>query len=273
LKALLLFCNDRGRKTEAEIEQEDPAAAIDPEDFNKLSRRFGADFECRGLRVLDVGCGVGELAISMAQAGAHVTGIDVDASRIRRATALARGVELEGSVRFVHGNFLEFEADTKFDRVLSLEAFEHIPDPDRFLPKMAELLGDGGKILSVFGPLWLSPYGPHQYGFTRFPWVHLFFPERVVIAARRITYRPTDPATRYEDIRGGLNRLTVAKFRRFAAEAGLRFERFSTNPQLRGPVLRAINGAVARIPFLDEFFTHTILCVLVPSGQRDNRGG
>ena len=264
LRLLLVLCSDRGKRSEAEIDETAPPGEVNPEDFDKLTARFGDDFHVKDLRVLDVGCGSGDLAISMAGAGADATGIDIDKARIRQARERSEGLDLAGSARFVHRDFLEFEDASGFDRVMSLEAFEHIPRPGRFLPKMVELLRPGGKILSVFGPMWLSPFGGHQDGYTKFPWLHLLFPEAVALTARRLMYRPTDPATRWEDIRGGLNRITVRHFVEMVDAAGLEFDRFDINPQITHPALRGLNRVATGNPFVREFFSHTVLCVMQP---------
>lgn len=58
-----------------------------------------------GLRVLDVGCGRGEVAIAMADLGASVVGIDYDAERIAEALRLAR--DDRSGARFVVGDAAE----------------------------------------------------------------------------------------------------------------------------------------------------------------------
>lgn len=270
LKLLLPFCNSRARKTEAEIDAEPPSSTVDSTGFHKLLARFGTDLSVDGLRVLDAGCGSGDLAISLAaRAGAEVVGVDIDGKRIALARAKAQRAGAADRAAFVHEGLLEYQPDRLFDRIVSVEAFEHIPEPERFLPKMRELLAPGGEILSIFGPLWLSPYGPHQYGFTRFPWLHLAFPERVVLTARRMTFRPTDPATRYNDIRGGLNRMTVARFKRAAHAAGLRFEYLTYNPQLLTGPAKLTSAALTALPGVREFFAHTVMCVMTSVDAAD----
>jgi SAM-dependent methyltransferase len=262
LRILLPFCSDSRRKTESEIDAEPASITVDRKDLGRVGGYFGEDFVHEGLRVLDIGCGTGDLALAMAERGADVTGIDIDAARIRQAKEKVRGKRLSGMIRLFHADFLSYHTDERFDRIISLEAFEHIRQPDLFLPKMAELLSPQGKILSFFGPLWRSPYGAHMRGFTKLPWFHLCFPERVVLSARRIMFRPTDPATRYAEIRGGLNKMTVNMFKSYARIAGLRFNRFEINPQFRSPLLRRLNKALSSLPVVKEIMAHSVLCVL-----------
>jgi len=254
--------SDANRRTEEEIDGDIDDTELRRGVFNKISQRFGPDFDIAGKRVLEIGCGVGDLAICMAEVGAQVTALDIDAARIEQAELKRIAAGVGQSVLFVHADFLNFEGDAVFDRIVALESFEHLPAPERFLKKMAGLLTPGGKILSVWGPTWLSPFGAHLGGFTRIPWVHLLFPEQVVLAVRRAMYRPTDPAKRYEEVRGGLNRMTVAHFRECVAEAGLVLDRFEVNPQFVREPLRTINRLVTAVPRLGEFLSHTVLAVI-----------
>jgi hypothetical protein len=99
-------------------------------------------------------------------------------------------------------------------------------------------------------------------GFTRLPWVNLLFPERDVMAVRSL-YRH-DGATRYEDIEGGLNRMTVARFERLMQESGMRVE------SLR---LFSVKGlpAVTKIPIVRELMTAACSAVLTTAQGSSSR--
>ena len=260
LKTLLRVCSSAGRMTEAEIDAWSPSENLDTTGFERLNSRLPSTVSWKDARVLEVGCGTGDLAICMARAGARVTAIDIDAARIR--VALDNAAKAGSRVDFQHGSFLDLETDGSFDYVVSYAAFEHIEKPEAFLPAMARAIKPEGRIIAMFGPLWWSPYGPHQNGFTWLPWVHFIYSEPVVLSARRQMFRPTDPATRYEEIRGGLNRLTLGRFETLVKESGLRFEEKKLNPQLRNPMLAATSALAIRLPGLRELAAHTVLCVL-----------
>ncbi len=96
--------------------------------------------------VLDVGCGTGENAIFLAQAGFSVAGVDLvkDAIQSARAKAKARGV----GVDFRVGNALALEfGKGEFDNVVDSGLFHTFPDPDRtvFAREISRVLRDGGK--------------------------------------------------------------------------------------------------------------------------------
>jgi 2-polyprenyl-3-methyl-5-hydroxy-6-metoxy-1,4-benzoquinol methylase len=264
---LASLSSDANRRTEENIDGDVNHTELSREAFHKIVRRFGPEFDIAGKRVLEVGCGVGDLAICMAEVGAQVTAIDVDAARIQEAKLKRTAAGVGNSAVFLHADFLKFDADGVFDRIVALESFEHLATPELFLKKMAGLLAPGGKILSIWGPTWLSPFGAHMGGFTKVPWVHLLFPEQVVLAVRRAMYRPTDYAKRYEEVRGGLNRMTVTRFRSCVARAGLKHDRLELNPQFLREPLRTFNRFMTALPRVGEFFSHTVLCVLSRSDR------
>jgi SAM-dependent methyltransferase len=73
-----------------------------------------------GLRVLELGCGTGRLAIPIAQAGKEVLGVDHDPHMLARArTAWARtSGPLGGTLELVEADLLTFQVDRQFDLVI-----------------------------------------------------------------------------------------------------------------------------------------------------------
>ena len=104
-----------------------------------------------------------------------------------------------------------------------------------------------------------------MWDFTSLPWVHLLFPEKTVLKVRRELFRPDEPAERYEDIVGNLNRITVKQFRRYAQTAGYDIEAFRLNPDKDvkwGGILRPFNAVLNAVPPLGEFGALSLLAVL-----------
>ncbi len=97
-------------------------------------------------RVLDVGCGGGILAESMASRGARVTGIDMgkEPLQVARLHALESGVEL--SYRQLTVEALADELPGSFDVVTCMEMLEHVPDPASVVAACARLVRPGGQL-------------------------------------------------------------------------------------------------------------------------------
>jgi len=97
-----------------------------------------------GKKVLDVGCGGGILAESMAAAGAQVTGIDLSerALQVARLHSLETGVVLD--YQLISAESLAAAQPGAFDVVTCMEMLEHVPDPAAIVRACAELLKPGG---------------------------------------------------------------------------------------------------------------------------------
>ncbi len=87
---------------------------------------------------------------------------------------------------------------------------EHFSEPYEMLTLFKKLINPEGVIYITFGPPWYSPYGAHTHFFCKMPWIHLMFAENAVLSVRN--KYTDDVATSYENVRGGLNRMTLAKF-------------------------------------------------------------
>lgn len=204
----------------------------------------------RGKDVLDYGCGQGLQCCALAQLGIlrSIAGVDIRLFDEMRENAIRSGVS--SKVRFVSHD----EIDERHDVVYSCSSFEHFADPERELRRMIDLTWPGGEIIISWAEPWYSPYGSHCSGYTGLPWTNLFLRERRVMKIRS-RYR-NDGAMRYEDVEGGLNRMTVARFERILMEAeGVTVSEFR---------LFAVKGLplVTKMPILRELLTSAVSCVL-----------
>ncbi len=266
-KILRGLSHTRNKLRSREAAARDRTIEYDDSRVTKFVRRMGPHLDFEGRNVVDVGCGRGELAVWLAENGASsVVGIDIDSDYIGAACRHAEERGCERKVAFVCCDIHEWQPSQDIHLFTSQAAFEHVPDPKMMLEAMYRHLSPGGEVATYFGPLWLSPFGAHMYGFTPVPWVHLLFPEAVVLAVRRDVFRPDEDPSCYEEVRGGLNRITLTSFRQYALKVGFDISFWRVNPQFdRGP-LRVVNSAINRVHSFAEAFSHTLSCVLKKPG-------
>jgi len=189
----------------------------------RFTRAFGEAFSSAvcGRTVLDYGCGSGEGVLSLARLGARrVIGLDIREDVLNCGRELVRAEGVEDQCIFL--NTMDPEVISSLygavEAIISLDAFEHYANPDEVLKLMKDLLSEDGSIYVEFGPPWWHPYGCHMMFLGAPPWTHVLFDEKIVMSVRAL-YR-SDGALRYEDVEGGLNRMTVRRFERMVQTSG-----------------------------------------------------
>lgn len=152
-----------------------PLHDINPLRLDYIDQNTGLD----GKKVLDVGCGGGILAESMAGRGAEVTGIDLGEAPLAVAQLhlLESGQEVD--YRRISAEELAAESPETFDVVTCMEMLEHVPDPSSTIAACASLVKPGGQVFfstinrnpksflfAIVGAeyvLNLLPKGTHEY--------------------------------------------------------------------------------------------------------------
>jgi 2-polyprenyl-6-hydroxyphenyl methylase / 3-demethylubiquinone-9 3-methyltransferase len=99
-------------------------------------------------RVLDVGCGGGILAESMAARGARVTGIDMCGASLEVARAhMVQSGHHDILYRQITVEKLSEMESSSYDAVICLELLEHVPYPDRVVKTCRELVRPDGQVI------------------------------------------------------------------------------------------------------------------------------
>ena len=113
--------------------------------LNRLAEVVG-DFVPAGGRVLDLGCGTGDMTRHLSRAGFEVTGCDVSASMLARAAAPGSAVKW---VRLsADWQVLPFAAGV-FDAVIASSVLEYVRAPALVLAECARVLGPDGVLMAT----------------------------------------------------------------------------------------------------------------------------
>ncbi len=103
----------------------------------------------RGMRVLDVGCGVGGPAREIARfAGVNIVGLNNNEYQLGRARKYTAKAGLEGQCEFVKGDFMKLAeqfGENSFDAVYAIEATCHAPEWEGVYGEIFKVLKPGGK--------------------------------------------------------------------------------------------------------------------------------
>jgi trans-aconitate methyltransferase len=98
-----------------------------------------------GERILDLGCGTGQLTAKIAESGAFVRGIDADPAMVDRAKNNYHSID------FAVADARNFEVEEKLDAVFSNAALHWIKEPDAAIDCVAKALKPGGRFVAEFG--------------------------------------------------------------------------------------------------------------------------
>lgn len=162
-----------------------------------------------GKKVIDVGCGGGILAESMAKHGALVTGIDMGEAplEIARLHGLESGVEVD----YQQSTAEEYATNHKglFDVVTCMEMLEHVPDPESVVKACFALVKPGGHVffstlnrniksylMAIVGAeyiLGLVPKGTHQHNKFIKPSELMAWLDKTPLVVKHITGLHMDP--------------------------------------------------------------------------------
>lgn len=124
-------------------------------------------------RILDIGCGRGQIFVPLTKRGNHVIGLEPNVAYLEELVASLKqhGIAVCGS-RLISGSAKAMSFPSAyFDAVICREVLEHIPEPEVVLVEIARVLKPGGRLalsvptsltekwLNFINPYWLSDCG------------------------------------------------------------------------------------------------------------------
>lgn len=131
-----------------------------------------------GRKIMDFGCGLGELAagLAFAEPTAQVIGIEVtDQPERLGATLTGIGLEPPSNLSFREVPLGEVGDEDGFDLIVSWSVFEHIQRNqfDAVMARLKTRLKPGGVLFMQVSPLFFSPEGSHLWALGYTGWQHL----------------------------------------------------------------------------------------------------
>ncbi len=133
-----------------------------------------------GMRVLEIGAGVGGVLKAFVDRGCSGVAVELDADRVLNGEKYLAEDIRQGKISFITSDIYEVSAEDlmgRFDLIILKDVIEHIHDQEKLIARMHHFIKDDGMIFFGFPP-WQMPYGGHQQmgvkRLSRLPWLHLF---------------------------------------------------------------------------------------------------
>lgn len=183
--------------------------------------------------VIDYGCGHGEDIEQIAGWKAKLAlGIEIREEIVKNNQARVQKSNCSFSTE------LPTELKSNADIVISIDAFEHFDAPEIILHNMKDCLKPNGQAYICFGPPWFHPRGGHL--FSVFPWAHLLLSEKALMKWRNQYFH--DGATKFGEVSGGLNKMTISRFQKMVKTSGFETEELDYKPIRGMKILQFILG-------------------------------
>jgi SAM-dependent methyltransferase len=193
-------------------------------DFLRLSPEIQ---RCRGMTVVDIGGGSGQLAAHLAARGArYVWCVEPDPDLAARARETLAGHDNAQAVQALGQEVRDIIGGA--DRVILHEVMQHVDKPDDLLTEVHDLLTPSGLAFVMFTP-WGSPWGAHTRELLPVPWLHLLYPKSVLAEMRS-----SESGWHSRDLSAtGLYKLGAGEFLTLVEHAGLEVARLQLLPVWR----------------------------------------
>lgn len=229
-------------------------------------KNCSADEMFQGKTIADIGCGAAGKTLYYASLGAKkVYGVEILEKYKSEADALAEKLGFADKFQFIAADAAALPfPDNSIDTLIMNDAMEHVDRPEEVLSEVLRVLSPGGRLYVNFPP-YHHPFGAHLSDAIYIPWVHLFFPEKVLIETYkhlvsplpdgkdRIQFRIAGDKDQYFSY---INHMTVKRFEKILAKQKL------TPAYLKYEPLRSFFAPFTRLPILREMFIKMVVCVI-----------
>lgn len=146
--------------------------------INKINvtRKIVEDFKIwvespKNLKILDVGSGNGGASIAFAEAGAIVSGIELNERLVDIAKQFSKEYSVKPNFILYNGNRIPFQ-DNIFDAALSISVLEHVSDPINYLKEILRVLKPNRYLyLAFLNRLWPKETHPLLYFLHWLPYI------------------------------------------------------------------------------------------------------
>jgi ubiquinone/menaquinone biosynthesis C-methylase UbiE len=225
----------------------------------------GDGLSLEGLRVLDLGCGDGILALGLASrtAAASVVGLDLQPvdTKFLETRAAEHGISAD-QPRLTFGVSEEVDLglpDDSVDVVITWSVFEHVSDLKGLLSEIRRVLVPDGLLFIQIWPLFFSEHGSHLWPWFDEPFPHLRFDDEAFRAELRTRTETAELADAMLDLYDSCNRLTLDDLGDALVEAGFYVSKVETDrvaihipPELQRVPLSLLTTAGVKIAAVNQ---------------------
>jgi 2-polyprenyl-3-methyl-5-hydroxy-6-metoxy-1,4-benzoquinol methylase len=139
----------------------------DVEDFKRLDFIVDAikNLKKSDIKILDIGCGNGNISLALGSLGYSVTGVDIDSTSIENA----RKINNFKNVQFKVLDANAFDVKDEFDAIVCSEVLEHLENPSELVQSIFSILKKDGILVATVPNGW----GPREVLITKpMQWLH-----------------------------------------------------------------------------------------------------
>jgi SAM-dependent methyltransferase len=209
-----------------------------------------------GARVLDIGCGVGQVAARLDSAGFEAYGVDVSEPNIARARKTNPRCQL------YDGKTLPFETGF-FASAGALNVLEHVEEPEQFIAELARVVAPGGKIVlsspNFFRVVGFRDYHPRMRGIGQklANWKRIQEKRRLMRTnpeAARFDHMPPIKREKFQPDDDAIVATNPVEMKFFLEKNGCRIEKVSCTDRYVSPIVEwMLNATPLRLFMFNAF--------------------